>query len=175
MTLSRCVHGRSIAPVRASLHVALSAVGPPLPLPLPRAVADVRTRRVSYHVRSYSAPAPAEDAWERMRWKWKATGVVSSPVDGAAAVTDPDRLPRAVTKYRARYWQMRHVVMESRRHARPAVIRHQNIIDALREPGRSVELSRPMPLPAMVALVQTLWAEEPQAHTQARGATRPAV
>lgn len=73
----------------------------------------------------------------------------ASPASDAAA---RDALRRVLAE--------RVAAADRRRAARPPVIRTANILAALREPGRAVELSRGMPLRNMVELVKVVWAEE---------------
>lgn len=114
-------------------------------------------RAFSYGSR-FSTSTLHSSNWELLRYTWKETGNCTDVnVDLASdAVTVATR----VSRQQARYNRVRREEMERRRHIRPARIRHQNILQALRESSKTVELSRPMPLAAMIQICNRLWAEE---------------
>jgi len=98
-------------------------------------------------------------AWERSRLVWLATGSAAAaaavaaapaPAPAPAAPGEAEGLARAVADARAALRRPR---------AKPVRVREQNILNALRDPHRLVEFSRPLPLPRMIDLITTLWAD----------------
>jgi hypothetical protein len=103
----------------------------------------------------HCAPADAGELWLRTRLKWLATGSTSGTAPTLSASGD------AVLRGHLRKVMAERVAAADRRRAaKQPVVRVANILAALREPGRNVELSRGMPLKVMVAMVVTVWQEQ---------------
>lgn len=114
-------------------------------------------RRFARHLSSPTSASPtcAAVEWERRRLSWLSTGVFQLP--------DNDRSAMALLE------SSRALLAERRATTKPLRIRENNILSALRDPGRLVEFNRPAPLPSIVAIMNLLWQEEAAAALPARG------
>jgi hypothetical protein len=114
-------------------------------------------RRFARHISSPTSASPtcAAVEWERRRLSWLSTGVFQLP--------DNDRSAMALLE------SSRALLAERRATTKPRRIRENNILSALRDPGRLVEFNRPAPLPSIVAIMNLLWQEEAAAALPARG------
>ena len=111
--------------------------------------------------------APAPDAWAARRLLWLTTGAFADPPRGAHGEALLARLSDALRRLRA-------ARAERASLAKPIRVRESNVLAALREPSRLLEFNRPMPLPRLVGIMNTLWEEEARAALVAASASRAA-
>jgi hypothetical protein len=109
------------------------------------------------------AAADASAAWSARRLLWLTTGAIAEPPRGARGEAVLARLADALRRLRAQR-------AERASQAKPIRVREGNVLAALREPSRLLEFNRPMPLPRLVVLMNTLWEEEAAAARAAAAA-----
>jgi len=96
------------------------------------------------------------DAWCARRLLWLTTGAFADPPRGARGEALLARLSDSLRRLRLQRAERASLT-------RPIRVRESNVLAALREPGRLLEFNRPMPLPRLVSIMNTLWEEEARA------------
>ena len=109
------------------------------------------------------AAIDASAAWSARRLLWLTTGVFGDAPRGAHGEALLARLGDALRRLRAQRAERASL-------AKPIRVREGNVLAALREPSRLLEFNRPMPLPRLVMLMNTLWEEEAAAARAAAAA-----
>ena len=139
-----------------TLSSLISVVPPP-----PVAIASSNANSSSSSSSSSLIPLSSSPnvAWELFRLSWLARGLSVPVPEGAAGDVSLCSAAEAVEAARAARKRTAEAV-------KPLRIREHNVLAALRDPLRLVEFNRPMPLPAMVALMILLWDEESVAVAQ---------
>jgi hypothetical protein len=113
------------------------------------------------------AAVDASAAWSARRLLWLTTGVFGDAPRGAHGEALLARLGDALRRLRAQRAERASL-------AKPIRVREGNVLAALREPSRLLEFNRPMPLPRLVALMNTLWEEDAAAARAAAAAAAAA-
>ena len=97
--------------------------------------------------------------WETRRLLWLTTGSFVDPQRGPHGEAVLARLADTLRRLRAQRAERASL-------AKPIRVRESNVLAALREPTRLLEFNRPMPLPRLVSIMNTLWEEEAAAQAK---------
>ncbi len=116
---------------------------------------------------STAAPPPppipqqplASQQWYSRRLLWLATGSFVDPPRGPSGEALLQRLSKSLQRLRLQRAERASL-------AKPIRVRESNVLAALREPTRLLEFNRPMPLPRLVSIMNTLWEEEAAAQAK---------
>jgi hypothetical protein len=101
----------------------------------------------------------ASQQWYSRRLLWLATGSFVDPPRGPSGEALLQRLSKSLQRLRLQRAERASL-------AKPIRVRESNVLAALREPTRLLEFNRPMPLPRLVSIMNTLWEEEAAAQAK---------